>query len=116
MGVAALVGPPGFNPHHRFMTPYMRYHPDLSRQIFLTLVGFWELDVVEVPQQYYEACPPPYPPLLPQVLREPAPGQIIAEATSSNRSNFCMFRAETPLAIRHVRAGDGWKGASGSPG
>ena len=45
------------------MTPYMRFHPDLSRQVFLTLVGYWELDVVEVPQQYYDVCYPlPSPP------------------------------------------------------
>ena len=36
------------------MTPYMQYHPDLSGMVFLTLVGFWELDVTQVPQDYYD--------------------------------------------------------------
>ena len=36
------------------MTPYMRFHPDLSNSVFVTLVGFWELDVEQVPQEYYD--------------------------------------------------------------
>ena len=39
------------------MAPYMRKRLDLSRQVFVTLVGFWEVDAVDVPQQYYEVNP-----------------------------------------------------------
>ena len=44
----------GFNPHVRFMTPYLDSHDDLSAAVFVSLVGFWELERDEVPPEYFE--------------------------------------------------------------
>ena len=49
------------------MTPYMRYHPDLSGSVFVTLVGFWELNVEQVPQEYYNVRHFYFPPLHPYI-------------------------------------------------
>ena len=38
----------------RFMTPYLDSHDDLSGAVFLSLVGFWELERNEVPADYLE--------------------------------------------------------------
>ena len=44
----------GFNPHVRFMTPYLDAHNDLSSAVFVSLVGFWELEKDAVPPEYFE--------------------------------------------------------------
>ncbi len=36
------------------MTPYLDGHDDLSAAVFVSLVGFWELDKDEVPPEYFE--------------------------------------------------------------
>ena len=52
--VLTTMCPAGFNPHVRFMTPYLDSHDDLSGAVFLSLVGFWELERDEVPADYFE--------------------------------------------------------------
>ena len=54
----------GFNPHVRFMTPYLDGYDDLSSAVFISLVGFWELEKDEVPPEYFEVLNFPTPRLL----------------------------------------------------
>ncbi len=43
------------------MTPYLDGHDDLSAAVFISLVGFWELDKDEVPPEYFEVFAPQNP-------------------------------------------------------